>query len=197
MTLGELRSWVLRTIKRPDKLTDATDAINSAIEYVTSKGDFVADLAEGQLALSAASYVQAISIAANLPRFRKVKYLRPDGYFVYLKWTDPSRVFQEKAPGIGQELIDTWYRAGDQLVFKLSVLQSVLHYGYYAYSARLADATDTHWMLEQMSTTIHALAVALLYEEMGNEAEATRYDRRAERFLLAHKLDKQDGVSHS
>jgi hypothetical protein len=197
MTLGELRSWVLRTIKRPDKLVDATDEINNAIEYITAKGDFASDLVEGQYALNGTLYAQAITISANFSRFRKIKYLRPDGYFTYLHWKDSSRVFVEKAPGVGQEQIDVWYRAGDQILLKLSKLQSVLHYGFYAYPARLTDIGETYWMLDQMAGTIHAFAVALLYEAMGNEAEAARYDRRGEKFLMSHKLDKQDSVSHS
>jgi hypothetical protein len=197
MTLGELRNWVLRTIKRPEKLLDATDAINSAVEYITAKGDFSADLVEGQYNLDSAVYAQAIDISANFPRFRKIKYLRPDGYYTYLHWKDSHRVFVEKAPGVGNEQIDVWYRAGDQILLKLSQLQSVLHYGYYAYPARLEDPEDTYWMLDQIAGTVHSFAVALLYEEMGNDAEAVRYDRRGERFLLAHKMDKQDSVAHS
>lgn len=197
MNLGELRSWVLRTIKRPDKLLDATDAINGALEYITTKGDFAADLVEGQANLTPTAFAQAITISTEFPRFRKMKYLRPDGYYTYLHWKDPSRVFVEKAPGVGNEQVDVWYRAGDQILIKLSQLQSILHYGFYRYPVRFENTTDTYWILDQMSATVHAFAVALLYEEMGNAEEATRYDRRGERFLLAHKTDKQDSVAHS
>lgn len=197
MNLGELRSWVLRTIKRPDKLLDATDAINGAIEYITAKGDFAADLVEGQFALNPTLYAQSITISTEFPRFRKIKYLRPDGYYTYLHWKDPSRVFVEKSPGVGNESVDVWYRAGDKILLKLSQLQSVLHYGFYSFPSRKEDTGDTHWMLDQMATCVHAFSVALLFEEMGNAEEATRYDRRGERFLLAHKMDKQDSVAHS
>lgn len=197
MTLGEMRSWVLRTIGRPEKLQDSIDAINSAIEYATAKGDYAADLVEGSLVLSSSVYVHAISIPTEFPRFRKAKYFRPDGYSVYLKWRDSSRIFVEKAPGVGQELLDVWYRAGDQIMMKLSVLQSSLHYGYYAYPARLTDTTDEHWMLEQIPSAIHAYACALLYEDMGNEAEAQRLERKAEKFIIVHSRDKADGVSHA
>jgi len=197
MNLGEMREWVLRTIGRPERLQQALDSINSAIEYVTAKGDFASDLIENSCNLSSSVYIHAIDITTTMPRFRKIKYLRPDGYSVYLKWKDSSRVFVEKAPGVGTELIDVWYRAGNQLLIKLSVLQSILHFGYYIFPERLVDTADEYWMLDQMPTVIHAFAVALEYESIGNESEASRYDKKAERFLFVHKSDKQDAVSHS
>ena len=195
MTLGELRAWVLRTIKRPELSTQALDAINAAIEQATAFGDFAKDIVEGTIAIDATLYAQSLVIATEFPRFRKIKYLRPVGYNHYLKWRDPSRIFNEK----GIEQVDVYYRAGANIVFKLCKLQSSMLYGYFAQAVKLTVAEDNTEpeLLNVMPTALHDLAVARLYDDNGNEAEAQRIERRALRLLSQHKADLQDGVVHA
>lgn len=203
MDLGEMKDWVVRTTKRPEKRDEQIqDAINAAIEYATTQGDFVADLVEGSTALSSSVYAQSISITTVMPRFRKVKYLRPINYRRYLTHRDPTKVFEEKrnAAGFsrsGYQAIDVWYRAGDNIVMSLSTLQTSLLFGYFTYPVFLTDDAETHWMLDQMRTCIHDLSCWRTYEQIGDKEEATRFYGMGQKLLVAHKSDLTDGVSYS
>lgn len=194
MNLGDMKDWVVRTVKRPEKRDDQIqDAINAAIEYAITRGDFVNDLAEVDVAISSSVYSQSIVISTSFTRFRKIKYLRPSTYKRYLNWRDPSRIFNQD----GCEATDVWYRAGDNLVFNLSVLQSVMKVGYYQYPAFLTQDSDTQWTMDQMPSCIHDLACWRTFEQIGNESESSRFFNIASKYLAAHKDDKQDGVTHS
>lgn len=192
MTLGELQAWVLRTIKRPEKAVEVVDAINAAIELASTQGDFAFDLVEGTKAIDGTLYAQNIVISTSFPRFRKIKYLRPSGYSRYVTWRDSSRIFQD-----GKENVDVWYRSGDNVVFKLSNLQTEMLYGYYAYPARLTSTNGTNGYTDMMSAAIHDLACGRVYEDMGNAQEAARLEKRGMDLVLKHQRDKQDGVSRS
>lgn len=192
MTLGELRAWVLRTVGRPELSTKATDQINLAIEFASTQGDYSWDLVEGAVPLNASLYAQNIVISTSFTRFRKIKYLRPAGYKRYLTWTDPSRIFER-----GIEKVDTWYRAGDNLIFKLSALQSSMLYGYYQYPERLSASGGTNNYLLQMPSALHDLACSYLFDSIGNAEESARLEKKAIRMLASMRADRQDGVSFS
>lgn len=192
MNLGELKAWCLRTIKRPEKIQDIVDAINASIELASTHGDYAFDLVEGTEALVATDYIQSIVVSSNFPRFRKFKYLRPTGYNKFLKHRDSSRIFQN-----GQELVDSWYIAGDSLKFKLSALQSSLEYGYFAFPEILEEDADTNGYTASMSSAIHDLSCARVFADMGNDTESRRLELRGLSLLRMHKSDKQDGVSYS
>jgi len=196
MPLGELRARIYRTTKRSDLVEKTLDAINDAIELLTAHGDFAADLVEGSVAISSSEYAQSIVISTTFTRFRKIKYLRPSTYSLYLKKTDPAKIFIEKNPTLGQEKIDVWYRAGDNLVFKLSTLSSLMLYGYYQYPERFDDESDdddTNWFIDNMEGTVATMACAIMFEDMGNSDEAARLEAKALKWLAVHKNDKQDG----
>lgn len=201
MPLGTLRDRIIRKIKRPELEEDIIEAINDALEMIATLGDWSKDLVEGTLAISSSVYAQNIVISTNFVRFRKIKYLRPDGYSLPLTWKDPSRIFQKKSPGVGIEQVDVWYRAGDNIVFKLSVLSSNMLYGFYQYPERFDptdyDDIDTHWYIDQMESAVYSLALSKMFEDMGNTSEATRLQNRALTLLELHKNDKMDGVVHS
>lgn len=193
MNLGEMKDWVARDTKRPEKRDEQIqDAINAAIEFATTQGDFVADLVEGSVAISSSVYAQSIVIATAFTRFRKIKYLRPINYKRFLAWRDPSRIFDNEC-----QAADVWYRAGGNIVFNLSSLQASMYFGYFQYPAWLTADTDTHWMLDQMRACIHDLTCWRVFEQIGNNEEATRFERIGRRLLSAHQADLQDGVTHS
>ncbi len=194
MNLGELKAWVIRTTNRPEKSADIVDHINSAIEFACAHGDYAWDLQEGTVDINPQLYAQNIVISSSFTRFRKIKYLRPTGYNRYLSWRDSARIF-DNAKGL--ETVDCWYRSGDSIIFKLSNLQSQMLYGYYMYPARITAPASMNAYTEQLATVIHSLACSYLYDEIGNDAEAKRLEAKAMKFLLAHKRDKQDGVSLS
>lgn len=194
MNLGEMKDWIVRDTKRPDKRDDQIqDAVNAAIEYATSRGDFSADLVESSVAISSSVASQSIVISTTFPRFRKIKYLKPDGYRRYLDWRDPSRIFTVN----GTQYVDVWYRAGDNIVFNLSVKQSNMMYAYFSYAAWLTTDDATHWMLDQMTTCIHDLACWRVFEQIGNESEASRFYKIGEEYLNKHIRSLADGVALS
>jgi len=196
MTLGELRSWILRTVKRPELTHEALDAINYAIEYAAIDGDYAFDLVEGTLAIDPQAYAQSIVIADEFPLFRKVKYLRPSGYNKYLGWRDPARIFDKN----GCEATNCYYMAGGNIVIKLQVLAASVLYGYYATHEIVTSQTDINTETSYMKTmpsAIHELSCAYLWDTIGNEAESQRAERRGIKLLMMHKTDKQDGVAHS
>jgi hypothetical protein len=192
MNLGEMKDWIVRDTKRPDKREDQVqDAINAALEYATTSCDFSSDLIEGSIAISSAVNAQSLPISSTFPRFRKIKYLRPSNYRNFLCWKDPSRIFDHQQ----RQYTDVWYRSGDNIVFNLSVKQSLMLYAYYQYPLFLTSDDATHWMLDQMRTCIHDLACWRVFEQIGNESEASRFFKIGDEFLKRHKSDLQDAVS--
>lgn len=193
MNFGEMATKICTRIIRPDKEDEAKEAINDAIEYCTVNGDFARDITEGEVAVDASVYSQSIVISTTFTRFRKIKYLRPEGYNRFLKWNDPSRIFDDR----GNECTDVWYRAGDNIVLKTSQLVDNILYGYYSFPEMLDDDADEHWMLEDMQGAIFNLACADMWDSIGNEAEAARFRQRGENFLISHRRDHMDSVARA
>lgn len=193
MDFGTIASNITTRLNRPDKLDDAYEAINDAVAYCTANGDFANDIVESEVTVSATVYTQSIVISTSFTRFRKVKYLRPEGFNRYLKWQDPSRIFDDK----DQECTDVWYRAGDNLVIKTSSYVDNILYGIYQYPLRMSADADTHWMLDQIYPAIFNLAASDLWESIGNDSEAARYKRKGEEFFISFRRDFADGVAHS
>lgn len=193
MNFGEAVDNIVRRIKRPDKLLDVQDAINRAIGlFATST--FYHDLVEFTATLSNPDqYVHQVAINTTpFVRFRKIKYLRPTGYRNYLAFRDPSRVWQQ-----GCEAQDVWYRSGNYIYFKLSLLSTTLEVGYYQYHATLVEDDDEDWMLDEMWPAVQAYALAEVFEDLGNAEEASRFTKRWPILLNAYKEDIGDGVSHA
>lgn len=192
MNFGEAVEVILRRLKRPDKTEDAQDSINRAIS-IFATANFYADLAETQIDLAGQDYLQEVAINASpFSRFRKIKYLRPEGYYTYITWTDPSRIFTQ-----GCEQLNTWYRSGNNLVFKLSSLADTAQVGYYQYHEYLVDDDDTDWMLDEMFPAVLSYALSELFQDIGDDATADRYTRRWPVLLQTFKEDIGDGVSHA
>lgn len=190
MDFGTIATNVATRLIRPDKEDEIKDAINDAIEYCTVNGSFSADLVESSVAVDSTVYSQSIVISTTFTRFRKIKYLKPDGYNKLLGWRDPARVFDDK----GNECNDVWYRAGDNIVINLSTLVDTVYYGYYQFPARLTLDADTHWMLDYMYSAIFNYACADIWESIGNAEEASRYRAMADRYFISHRRDHMDGV---
>lgn len=193
MDFGTIADKIATRVIRPDKIDEIKDAINDAIEFCTVNGDFSGDLVEGTLAMETDVYSQSIVISTSFTRFRKIKYLKPLGYTKFLEWKDPSRMFDPE----GNQCRDVWYRAGDNIVINTSALIETMLYGYYQFAERLDDDADTHWMLDYMYNAIFNLACADIWDSIGNAEEGTRYRKKGEQVLVAHRRDHLDGVAHS
>lgn len=191
MNFGEAVDNIATRLKRPDKILDVQDAINRAISVFTT-ATFFADLLELQVALVSTTYTQSLDITANpFTRFRKIKYIRPTGYRRYITWMDPSRIWMNNC-----ENVNVWYRAGNNIQFKLSALQSTAEIGYYKYPVVMDDDADTNWMLDQMFPAVQSYALCELFREIGNDADGDRYERRWQGLLATYKEDLGDGASY-
>lgn len=194
MNFGDMQQEVVGWVKRPDKITQAKIAINAAIQFYTLAASFTADLVEGQLvspAISTTLFAQSITISTNFPNFRKIKYLKPEGWTRYLKQWDPSRIFDDN----GCEQTNVWYRSGDSIVFKVSDLITKLNYGYFENAPRLAQTDDTYWMLDTTPNMIRWHAVSLLMRQMGEIAEADKYLAMANADFNISRVDLEDAVT--
>lgn len=193
MDFGTMASNIATRMIRPDKVDEVKDAINDAIEFCSVNGDFAADLIEGTVAMETTVYSQSIVISTTFTRFRKVKYLKPLGYTRFLEWKDPSRVFDPD----GNQCRDIWYRAGDNIVVNTSALISSMLYGYYQFPARMDDDTDTHWMMDYMYSAVFNLALADMWENIGNAEEGVKCRQKGNLAFISHRRNHQDGVAHS
>lgn len=191
MNLGQAAAVVLSLVKRPDKQAEIRASINRALEFYVKAANWSADLVEGSVAISSSSYAQSLSISAEFPRFRKICYLRPADTTRYIKYIPPDKIFTPD----GCEQINTYYRAGNNLVFKLSDLSTALLYGYYQYYAYLTTDADTHWMLTACPTMITDKATSEIFDSIGADAEARRYLGYASLAFTGNEADLADGAN--
>lgn len=190
MQLSEMIDKIVERTKRSDKRSEAADAINNAISFFSLGASFAQDLVEGTVAITATDFAQSLPIAANFARFRRFKYLKRTGAKGFLKQSDPLKVFDK----FGCELLDRWYRAGDNVVFKLAVLSPTLEYGYYAYPELLEADADTHWMFDVVPLMIFNKACAEIFQSIGDaDADMKVCEGRAMQMFEVAKQDFEDG----
>ena len=82
MNFSECVTIVLDLVKRPDKLTAAEMAVNSALSKAILKGEYPQDLVETSIPIDSSLYAQTIDLTAISPpltRFRKWKYVKQPG----------------------------------------------------------------------------------------------------------------------
>jgi hypothetical protein len=188
MQFSEMIDRVASRCKRPDKRDDIKDSINNAISYFTLAASFAQDLKEGTVVIDPVKYAQSFSIATNLPLFRRLKYLKRTNARSYITKADAQKVYDKS----GCEQLDRWYRAGDNIVFKLSVLSPTLEYGYYAYPALLDNDADIHWMLDLTPMMIQNKALGEIFMSIGEPNDAQHHNRRAEEMFVVAKGDFED-----
>lgn len=190
MDLSEMIDKVITRTKRPDKRDEIIDAINNAISTFSLGASFAQDLVEGTVNITATEFAQSLSISANFTRFRRIKYLKRTGAKNFLKQADPLKVFDRN----GCELLDRWYRAGNNIVFKLKTLSATLEYGFYQYPELLEDDADTHWMLDIVPMMIFNKACAEIFQSIGDaDADYKLCEGRAWQLFEIAKQDFEDG----
>lgn len=191
MEFGEVQALVIDTTHRPDKLSEIKVGINAAIAFFAS-ANFPQDLVEvTDLSIDSAEFAQSFAITdgANFTRFKKICYVRPSGYSKNLDFRTPDKIFQN-----GRECLDVWYRSGNNIIFKLSRLQSTLKVGYYQYHEALVDDDDTDWILDQYHMFAHDWAASRILKAIGEEAEAVRLRNEA---MLLWESAKGELVDHN
>lgn len=192
MNFGEMIADTIAILKRPDKVADAGRAINDAIQQYSLSATFSQDLIENSVPIDGTVYAQNIVISTTFPRFRKIHYLKPNTHKKPLEHITPDKVVLPN----GCEQVNKWYRSGDYIYFKLGTLASEVHYGYYAYPARLASNDETHWMLEVLPAMIRYKALGDLFDLIGEPSEATKFRDRANGLFLVAKEDLATAETH-
>lgn len=188
MQFGEMVIWVTSVTKRPDKNQDIKDAINAAILKYSLAASFADDRLEGTTVINAQQYAQSLIISTNLPRFRRIVYLKRTGQRGYLKMRQPNRIFDES----GCQAIDVWYRSGDNLVFSMSALASSLDWCIMQYPPKLVNDADVFWMLDKIHPVIHAAACSDIFDSIGEPTDAKAKLARAESLFAIAKEDFED-----
>lgn len=185
MNFSDVLTEVLRISGRPDKVVDATRAINLAISFCTFKGEFKKDTVEASLPVNSTLYGATVSIA-SFTRFRRFKYIKPTAERFFLKELESDKIFTPK--NVIQR--DVYYVAGTSLTYTLGKLTPTLEVGYYTYAPTLdAITTNTYWMLDMMPFAVIDLAVARIFQTIGDDASATRYQNSGMVFFDSVKND--------
>lgn len=185
MTFGEMQELIIRRTKRPDKVDSVRDGINAAIAFFAA-ANFDADRVELTHTIDSTLFAQSFDITTSpFVRFKVIDYIRPSGYSSYLKWRDPKKIFNN-----GSEMLDTYYRSGNNIVLKLCRLQSTLEVGYFQYHARLED-TDTDeedWIMDELTEAVSLYTRSRVMRDIGEDAEANNNYKEA---LLLWEVYKQ------
>lgn len=171
MTFAEIVNAVIDATARPDKVVAIKRAVNNKLSQVSAIGDFNRDLEEVEPNVSALGTAFTISLD-TMPRFRKIKYIKPTNRNVYIEAVDPTKVFIKNSCGVVTELRDCYYLAGNNLRISLANAATTIAIGYFAYPAQLVQDTDTHWILTASPDVIIAGAAANIFAEIGDDASA-------------------------
>lgn len=185
MNFGEMQDLVIRRTKRPDKVAVVRDGINAAIAFFAS-ANFDADRVELTHTVDSALFAQSFDISDSpFVRFKVIDYIRPTGYRTYLRFRDPKHVFNN-----GCEMLDVYYRSGNNIVIKLCRLQSTLEIGYFQYHVRLADddGEEEDWILEELTEAVSLYTRSRVMRDIGEDTEANNNYKEA---LLLWEVYKQ------
>jgi hypothetical protein len=185
MNFGQTIAAVVALIKRPEKAEDIKLAINQAISEYTLGASFEQDRDELSLTINGTQYAQSVVISTAFIRFRRIDYLRRPAAKRVFKYCPPINVFDKD----GIEAKDVYYRAGANLVLRLSALSSTLLCGYYQYAPSLVLDTDTHWMLDTVPDLIKLKAYSIMLENIGEPIDSRIKDTQAKNLYLVAKQD--------
>src|SRR3990167_11022224 len=156
-----------------------------AVAFCTLKGEFKKDLVETSVTINPLLYGDTVSIS-SFTRYRRFKYVKPVAVRYYLTELDSDKIF------IPRNAIqrDVYYVAGTSLTYTLGALAASLEVAYYSYAPTLDAVTNnTYWMLDMMPFAIIDLAVARIFQTIGDDASATRYQNSGMEFFIAAKND--------
>lgn len=194
MNFSEVVNEVLSLTKRPDKVTQAENAVNSRLARCILKGEFSHDLVETTIPIDDTLYAQLVdlsTLASPLTRFRKWKYLKQPGALKYLEPGDVSNVFR---PG-GYTQSDIFYMIGSTLNIITSSLSSTLEVGYYQYAPALKN-NETHWLLDICPYAIINLATGELFNSMGDVGASKYYIASGEDLFQTLVRDMRDQITY-
>ena len=192
MNFTEAIAEVTSITKRPDKAAEIRQNLNKAISFYTLKTEWMEDLVEASLAITATSYGETIALS-SLTRFRKFKYVKPRGKRYYLTSIDPTQLLTPT----GSLQPNRFYVAGSNLTFTLSELNTHLEIGYFCYAPTLTESagSNSHWMLTKMPWAIIERAASQIFKSIGDDSSARFYEDSADEFFRTARRDFADLTS--
>ncbi len=193
MNFSECVTVVLDLVKRPDKLTAAEMAVNSALSKAILKAEYTQDFVETSIPIDSTKYAQTIdltTLSPQLTRFRKWKYVKQPGAYRYLEYLAPDKVFQ---PGSFMQN-DCYYMAGTNLNIIPSSTSATLEVGYYSYAPALKN-NETFWLLDLCPYAIIHEAAAILFESIGDSQSAAGNRKTGQDLLKVMEIDIQHGYA--
>lgn len=181
---------VIGIVGRPDKVEDVRREVNAAINFFSIEANFARDLIETSATLDGTLYAQSLALN-TLPRWRKFLYLRPVNRKKYLTRRNANAIFAN-----GDEELDTYYIAGDNVIFKLCQLSTSLLIGYFTYPPILTDAAPDYWLLDISPFMVIYKAASNILAAIGNNEDSVMYDKRANVLYESAKNDYRYGSSY-
>jgi len=171
MALGDVVYTVIDITARVDKESYIRATANSIIRSIASLRDFPETLVELPLTVSGTATAYLIPLATD---FRKVAYLRPSNVFAFLTELNPKRAMLN-----GREVVNCFYRSGNNLVVRIQVahITTTLAYGYYAHPATLVGDAETNWVLDNYQDVVIDLLAAKVFRITGDENSAIALER--------------------
>ena len=170
MNFGDATQLIIDITHRPDKEAEIKSVINDGIALLASR-PFASDTTSTSVTLDANSYIQSLDTSiAPFARFKKVKWIKPDGWKKYITYRDPNQMMIN-----GCECLNVWYKEGVEIKFKTDVKLSSVIIGYYQFHQILRNANDRDWMLDQMWPAVKGYALATIFGGIGDDQERARF----------------------
>lgn len=193
MNFNEIYTEVIGITKRPDKLVQIKQDINTTISKVVLGTDFRRDLVENSLILTPSTTGIYIVDNSTLTNWRKWEYIRPTSYRKPLeKLPGPLSVYSET----GCEKTDCYYTSGINTIIKASKELTSIEYGYYAYPTILVDDTDTHWIADISPYLIINGAAAKTFRGIGDVESSRQHETEFKELLSIFISDQKYGVNY-
>lgn len=195
MTLAEMVVIVLANIKRPDKTTDAQNALLAETYAAHSLGTFDFDIVSTALTFDSASDVQNFDAVSAISTFREVQsiiVINADGEPISgrLKKADPGDVIDSYRA----LKTNCYFRIGNKITIRY---QDVFQYVRMVY--RKNPTLSVSGYASDIATVapyyLIEMACAKLFGDIGKDAEAAAAARRAQRYavpLMERLVDNQD-----
>jgi len=194
MTFTEAVAEVVDMTKRPDKVQSINRAINAALSFIATEGNFARDTDEvavdfATLTLDPSATIHSIPLG-TFPRFRKFTYIRPNNRNSYLCHKGADFVFQDNV-----EKLDVFYITGDSLQLKLKAPSPGLIVGYFRNAPVMTASSPQYWLLEDSPYMVLHKAAALVFSEVGNTTETAKQEQLFALAFISAQRDFKYGIN--
>jgi len=190
MNFTEAVSEILEITGRPDKQVAAENAVNSILNLLTYRANFVEDLVEATHINAQPTLYEGTISKTTFPNLRKLKYIRATSIVDLLEDLPVDKIITN---GVVRKNI--FYLAGTNINWVLDKVTPSFEIGYYVFPSKLTDASPTHWMLTMYPYAIVDLAIAKVFLSIGDTTAASGYQASGTSLYLTMRNDMEDGIS--